>query len=174
MRSAILLCLCCADVARYEYLLRRKPGDWFPHIPSNPEYWHELSSKDLFRGAKPQELKNQMVLLLFRLIALSTGRQPSLLLRNQPSDKFSAMQNRSLYGEIFRVSHNRPVSLRSFNPERLSTDLARSVLFHQSPKMDSTDVEEWRTGLTRLLPIDPPAHGVSARDPSMSSALNET
>lgn len=165
MRNAILLCLCCANVARYESLLRRRSGDWFPHISSNPEYWHELSSKDLFRDVKPQELKNQMILLLLRLMEFSTGRTPSRLLRNQPSDKFSAMQNRSLYGEIFRVSHNRPVSLRSFNPERLSTDLARSVLFRQSSKMDSTDVEEWRTGLTRLLPIDPPALGVSARDP---------
>jgi len=165
VRSALLLCLCCADAAHYEYLLRRRPGDWFPHIPPNPEYWYELSSKDLFRGMEPQKLKTQMMLLLLRLIEFSTGRTPSRLLRNQPSDEFSTMQNRSLCGEIFRVSHNTPVSLRSFDPARLSTDLARSVLFQQSPKMDSTDVEKWRTDLTRLLPIDSPAHDVSSRDP---------
>ncbi len=173
MRSALLLCLCCADVARYEYLLRRRSEDWFPHISFNPEYWYELSSRDLFRGVKPQKLKTQMILLLLRLIEFSTGRTSSRLLRNQPSDKFSAMQNRSLCGEIFRVSHNTPVSLRSFDPARLSTDLARSVIFQQSPKMNSTDVKKWRTGLTRLLLINPPTHGVSSRDPWMSPALNE-
>ena len=165
MRSALLLCLCFADKDLYENLLQRKAGDWFPHVQSNPAYWHELSSRDPFRGMKPQELKTQIELLLLSLIEFSNGRTPSQLLRCQPSNKFSAVQNRSLFGEIFRIPHYRLLSPRPFDPATLSTDLARSVLFDQNPKMDPKSVEKWRHGLALLLPIDPPAHGVSLREP---------
>ncbi len=75
------------------------------------------------------------------------------------------MQNRSLLGELFGISHNEPASLRQFDPARLSTDLARSVLFQGCPKMALMDVKEWKVGLMQILPIDPPAHGVSSREP---------
>lgn len=146
MRSALLFCVCFADEDLYEYLLQRNAGDWFPHVPSNPAYWHELSSRDPCRGMKPRELKTQINLLL---------------LRYQPSKKFSAAQNRSLCGEIFRIPRYKLLSRKPFDPAKLSTDLARSVLFDQDPKMDPMSVEKWRNGLTLLLPIDPPAHGVS-------------
>lgn len=165
MRSALLLCLSFADEVLYEDLLQRKAGDWFPHVQSNPAYWHELSSRDPFRGMKPRELKTQIKMLLLSLIEFSNGRTPSRLLRYQPSNKFSAVQNRSLFGEIFRISHYRNLSPRPFDPAKLSTDLARSVLFDQNPKMDPMSVEKWRNGLTLLMPIDPPAHGVSLREP---------
>jgi len=171
MRTALLLCLCYTDEGLHEYLLQRKPGDWFPHVPSNPAYWHELSSRDLFQGTKPRELKTQMKLLLLKLIEYSTDRTSSRLLRDQPCKTFSAMQNRSLYGEIFRVSHGNLVSVRPFDPARLSTDLARSVLFQQCPVMDPTDVEKWKSGLARLLPVDPPGHNVGSRDSWMRPAL---
>jgi len=171
MRSGLLFCLCYTHPGFYEYLLRRRPGDWFPHIPSNLEYWHELSSRDVFRGMKRQELRTQMMWLLLKLIEFSDGRTPSRILRHQPSDRFSAIQNRSLCAEIFRVSSCTFVSFNSFDPARLSIDLPRSVLFHQCPKTDPTDLEKWKTGLTQLLPIDPPAHNVSSRNPCMSPAL---
>ena len=161
MRSVLLLCLCFADGDYYRYLLQRKAEDWFPHVPSNPAYWDELSSRDPFRDMKPRELKTQMELLLFRLIEFSNGRTPSRLLCHQPSDKFSAAQNRSLCGEIFRIPHYKLLSRKSFDPAKLSTDLAPCVLFDQTPKMDPMSVEKWRNGLTLFLPIDPPTHGVS-------------
>lgn len=161
MRSALLFCLCFADEDLYEYLVQRNAGDWFPHVPSNPAYWHELSSRDPCRGMKPRELKTQIKLLLLSLIEFSNGRAPSRLLRYQPSSKFSAAQNRSLCGEIFRIPHYKLLSRKPFDPAKLSTDLARSVLFDQSPKMDPISVKKWRNGLTILLPIDPPVHGVS-------------
>ncbi len=168
MRSALLLCRCCADRADYEHLLRRTPGDWFPYIPSNSVYYLELASRSLFRGKNPQELKSQMMLLLLKLIEASNGR-PALRVRfNEPSKGFSAMQNRSLLGEVFHVSHNKPASLRQFHPARLSTDLARSVLFQHCPKMAPMDVEKWKGGLMQTLPIDPPAHAVSSRKPPIA------
>ena len=165
MRSALLLCLCCADEYIYDYLLRRKPGDWFPHVPSNPAYWHELSSRDPFRGMKSKDLETQTRLLLFRLIEFSNGRTSSRSIHYQPSGTFSAMQNRSLCGEIFRIPHYRLLSPRPLDPAKLSTDLARSVLFDQNPKINPMSVEKWRNRLTLLMPINPPVHGVSLREP---------
>ena len=100
MRTA-LLCLCYTGEGLREYLLQRKPGDWFPHIPSSSAYWHELSSRDPFRGMKPWQLKTQMESLLLKLIEYSADRTSSRLLHNQPCKTFSAMQNRNLYGESF-------------------------------------------------------------------------
>ena len=173
MRSALLLCLCCADGYIYEYLLRRKLGDWFPHVPFNPAYWHELSSRDPFRGMKPKELKTQSRLLLFRLIEFSNGRTSSRSIQYQPSGTFSAVQNRSLCGEMFRIPYYRLWSPRPFDPAKLSTDLARSVLFDQNPKIDPMSVEKWRNGLTLLIPIYPPVHGVSLRESWVNPALIE-
>lgn len=161
MRSALLLCLCFADEDLYEILLQRKAGDWFPHIRSGSVYWHELSSRDPFRGMKPRDLKTQIKMLLLSLVEFSNCRTPSRLLRHQPSKEFSAVQNRSLFGEIFRIPHHRLLSPRSFDPAKLSTDLARSVLFDQTPKMDLMSVENWRNDLMLLMPFDPPAYGVS-------------
>ena len=163
MRSALLLCLCCADRAVHEHLLQRTPGDWFPNIPSNSVYYHELASRSLFRGKNRQELKSQMILLLLKLIEASNGRAALRVGFNEPSKGFSAMQNRSLLGEVFRISHNKPASLRQFDPARLSTDLARSALFQRCPNMAPMDVEIWKGGLMQILPIDPPTHIVSSR-----------
>ena len=163
MRSALLLCVCFADEGRYEHLLRRRSGDWFPHIPSRREYWIELSEKDLFLGTTGPKLKTQMTSLLRDLIEYSAGRTPSR--RDQPSKEFSVIQNRSLIGEIFRVPDSVPVSPRSFDLVRLSAVLTRSELFSKGSKMGPTDVGKWRIGLTRLLPIDCAIHNVSRRDP---------
>ncbi len=162
MRSG-LLCLCYADRAVHEHLLQRTPGDWFPNIPSNSVYYHELASRSLFRGKNRQELKSQMILLLLKLIEASNGRAALRVGFNEPSKGFSAMQNRSLLGEVFRISHNKPASLRQFDPARLSTDLARSALFQRCPNMAPMDVEIWKGGLMQILPIDPPTHIVSSR-----------
>ena len=147
MRNALLLCRCCADRDAYEHLLRRTPGDWFPNIPSSSVYYHELASRSLFRGKNRQELKSQMILLLLTLIEASNGRAALRVRFNEPSKGFSAMQNRSLLGEVFHVSHNKPASLRQFDPARLSTVLARSVLFQRCPEMAPMDVEKWKSGL---------------------------
>ena len=163
MRNALLLCRCCADREVYEHLLQRTPGDWFPNIPSSSVYYHELASRSLFRGKNRQELKSQMILLLLKLIEASNGRAALRVRFNEPSKGFSAMQNRSLLGEVFRVSHNKPASLRQLDPARLSTDLARSFLFQRCPKMALMDVEKRKGGLMQILPIDPPAHVVSSR-----------
>ncbi|KAL9129381.1 MAG: hypothetical protein Q9217_002145 [Psora testacea] len=51
----------------------------------------------------------------------------------------------------------------SIDTVRLSTDLARSVLFdHPDLQKDSMTVEKWIFILTQSIPIDPPTHGVSA------------
>lgn len=113
----------------------------------------------------PQELKTQSNLLLRRMIDFSNGVTPSRLLRDQPSGKFSAVQNRSLLGEPFRVPLDTTVSLRSLDLTKLSIDLARSTLFHRSPQMDPADLKKWIDGLTQHLPVDPPAHGVSFSGP---------
>ncbi len=165
MRSALVFCRCCADDSLFEQLLRRGPGHWYPRIPSSRDHWREVSSKRLFRGMTPQELKTQSGLLLVRLIEFSGGRMPSRLLRHQPSGKFSAVQNRSLLGEPFHVPLDTTVSMRSLDLTNLSTDLARSKLFDRSPKMDPADLKKWIDGLTQHLPIDPPAYGVSSSSP---------
>jgi len=161
IRSALLFCLCCTDEGQHEHLLRRTPGDWFPSIPSNPAYYRELASRSLLRGKKWRELKIQMMLLLFKLIETSNGPAASRVRRNDPSKEFSAMQNRSLLGEIFRISHDKPASLRQCDPARLSAALARSVPFRSCPGMAPVEVEIWKNGLMQILPINSPAYGVS-------------
>ena len=93
-----------------------------------------------------------MEILLVRLIDFANSRTSSQLLRNQPSDAFSAIQNRSLYREIFRVRDTTPLSRRPVD----SASLARSVLFYPNSKIDSMRVEKWAFGLAQALPIDPP------------------
>jgi len=105
-----------------------------------------------------------MNLLLLRLTQVSNGRAPSRLVHHQPSDEFSAVQNRSLFGEIFRFSDKTSVSLRLLDPATLAVALIESVLFDQSPRMDSTDMEKWIIGLVQLLPIYSPVDGVSSRN----------
>ncbi|KAL6716953.1 Global transcription regulator sge1 [Lecanora helva] len=161
MRSTLLLCLSFADEVLYGNLLQRKAEDWFPHVRSDLAYWHELSRRDIFRGMKPQKLKTQITKLLRSLIYFSNGWTASRLPRSQPSDEFSGVQNRSLFGEIFRISHCGISSPKPLNAAKLSKDLARSVLFDQNPRMDPTRVTKWRDNLMLLLRIDPPAHGVS-------------
>lgn len=159
VRNALLLCLCVADEAYYEHLLRRNRRDWFPRIPFGYPYWDELSHKDLFMGASRRELRTQMKLLLLRLIEFAKGSFPSRLLCNQPYGTFSAMQNRALYGEIFRISNSAPLSPRAADPAVLSVHLTRSALFDQSPKLTPILVDNWIAGLMERLPIDPPVHG---------------
>lgn len=100
-----------------------------------------------------------MKLLLLLLVEFANGSVSSRLLREQPYDTFSAMQNRALYGEIFRFSNDAPLSPRAADPAALSANLTRSTLFEQSPELTSTVVENWIACLMQRLPIDPPVHG---------------
>ena len=75
---ALLFCLYSANDDLHEHLLRRTPGDWFPHIPFNPEYYRELSGGGLLRDMNRRELKTQMILLLLELLEFLTGRTSSL------------------------------------------------------------------------------------------------
>ena len=159
MRNALLLSLCFADKAHYRHLLRRGRGGWFPCIPFGRAYWDELSQRDLFIGFSLRQLRTQMKLLLLCLVELANGSVSSRLLRNQPYDTFSTIQNRVLYGEIFRFSNDAPLSPRAVDPAVLSIYLTRSKLFKKGPELSPTVVKNWITCLLQRLPIDPPVCG---------------
>lgn len=100
-----------------------------------------------------------MKMLLLRSVEFVDGSVSSRHSRNQPCDTFSAVQNRALYGEIFRFSNNNLLSLQTANPVTLSECLIHSTLFDQIPKLNPTVVGDWIAGLTQSLPTDPPVHG---------------
>jgi len=100
-----------------------------------------------------------MKLLLLCLVNFANGNVCSRLPCNQPCDTFSAVQNRALYGEIFRFSNDALLSPRAADPVKLSVFLTGSTLLSRSSELNPKVVENWIARLMQVLPIDPPVHG---------------
>ena len=108
----------------------------------------------MFHGKKSRQLEIQMILLLLKLLQVSSDRTPSRLPnRSQPSKEFSPCQNLRLCCEAFGVIVSALCPFSTLDLVRVRDEVARSRLCGEHGRVKAQDIEQQALRLMDHLPI---------------------